>query len=111
VAEVGALRRPWQSKAGNEAAIFPDDPVRRDGIEPPTRGFSVLAGWAVSSRETLEAVSSVDRSWIDSDEALRIAIKLAVDAGQLERAGRLLDVLRATSPAASVVELATRQKV
>ena len=37
----GAPRHPWQNDAGAEAAVFPADAVRRGGIEPPTRGFSV----------------------------------------------------------------------
>jgi hypothetical protein len=37
----GAPRHAWQNSGGSEAAIFPEDRVRRDGIEPPTRGFSV----------------------------------------------------------------------
>jgi integrase len=37
----GAPRHPWQNGASTEAAIFAEDPVRRGGIEPPTRGFSV----------------------------------------------------------------------
>jgi integrase len=37
----GAPRHAWQNAAPHEAAIFSEDPVRRGGIEPPTRGFSV----------------------------------------------------------------------
>ena len=33
-----------------------------------------------------------------ADEALRLAIKLAVDAGDYERAGALLDVAKRTTP-------------
>ena len=39
--------------------------------------------------------------------ALKMAIKSAVDAGQYERAAKLLDVLRAT-PDAKVLELVKR---
>ena len=38
-----------------------------------------------------------------ADEALRLAIKLAVDAGDYERAGALLDVARRTAPKAASV--------
>ena len=31
----------WQNGGRPEAAIFPADEVRGDGIEPPTRGFSI----------------------------------------------------------------------
>jgi hypothetical protein len=41
----------------------------------------------------------------DPDAALRMAIKAAIDAGNLARAGKLLDVLKG----AEVVELATRR--
>jgi integrase len=37
----GTPRHPWQNAGASEAAIFATDPVRRGGIEPPTRGFSV----------------------------------------------------------------------
>jgi hypothetical protein len=37
----GAPRHSWQNDAGTEVAVFPADAVRRGGIEPPTRGFSV----------------------------------------------------------------------
>ena len=37
----GAPRHPWQNSEPSEAAIFQADAVRRGGIEPPTRGFSV----------------------------------------------------------------------
>jgi hypothetical protein len=36
-----APRHRWQNDPSPEAAIFSDNPVRRGGIEPPTRGFSV----------------------------------------------------------------------
>ena len=53
----------------------------------------------------------------DPDEHLRAAIKAAVDAGDLDRAGKLLEVLRGPSPAAAiaplapVVDLAARRRV
>jgi hypothetical protein len=46
----------------------------------------------------------------DPDRALRLAIKDAIDRGHLERAAKLLDVLRAGSPASSVVDLSTRRE-
>jgi hypothetical protein len=46
-----------------------------------------------------------------SDEALRLAIKLAVDAGEYDRAAALLDVARRTAPkAASVTPLAAARE-
>jgi hypothetical protein len=44
----------------------------------------------------------------DPDAALKMAIKAAVDAGQYERAAKLLEVLRATPPA-KVLELLKRR--
>lgn len=44
------------------------------------------------------------------DAALRVAIKAAVDAGDLARASALLEVLRATPKPAPVVDIATRRK-
>ena len=47
---------------------------------------------------------------VDPDEALRVALKAAVDAGQWERV-RVLTELRASAPkGAEVVEPATRRK-
>jgi hypothetical protein len=46
----------------------------------------------------------------DPDDALRKAIVAAVEAGQLDRAAKLLAVLQATAPAASVVDLASRRR-
>jgi hypothetical protein len=46
----------------------------------------------------------------DPDDALRIAIKAAVDAGDLARATRLIEVLGATAPSAAVVELGLRRR-
>jgi hypothetical protein len=43
----------------------------------------------------------------DPEEAVRAAIKTAIDAGRLELAARLLDVLRETVKAATVVRLET----
>ncbi len=37
----GTSRHPWQNAGVSEVAISAADPVRRGGIEPPTRGFSV----------------------------------------------------------------------
>jgi integrase len=37
----GAVGQPWQHEADRETPIFTADAVRRGGIEPPTRGFSV----------------------------------------------------------------------
>ncbi len=43
----------------------------------------------------------------DPDEAVRTAIKAAVDAGRLELAARLLDVLREAPKPGAVVRLET----
>jgi hypothetical protein len=48
---------------------------------------------------------------VDPDEALRVALKAAVDAGQWERVRVLTDLLASAPKGAEVVELATRRKM
>jgi hypothetical protein len=45
---------------------------------------------------------------VDADEALKTAIKVAVDAGEYERAMKLIEVLKATPPLAAVLSIASR---
>lgn len=52
------------------------------------------------------AGSSVNYTQGDSDVALKTAIKVAVDAGDLVRAVALIEVLKDTTRAASVTSLA-----
>ena len=47
---------------------------------------------------------------VDPDEALRVALKAAVDAGQWERVRVLTELLANPPKGAVVVELATRRK-
>jgi hypothetical protein len=47
---------------------------------------------------------------VDPDEALKVALKAAVDAGQWERVRVLTELLATPPKAAAVVELATRRK-
>jgi hypothetical protein len=83
--------------------------VRRGGIEPPTRGFSVRPN--ISDLPEKNAALGVPRGGsgavTDPDEAVRAAIKAAVDAGRFELAARLLDVLRETPKPGAVVRLET----
>jgi hypothetical protein len=46
----------------------------------------------------------------DPDDALRIAIKAAVDAGDLARATRLIEVLGASAPSGAIIELGLRRR-
>ena len=55
---------------------------------------------------TVDAVPST----VDPDAALKDAIKAAIDSGDLSRATKLLEVLRATAPAAGVIDLASRRR-
>ena len=83
--------------------------VRRGGIEPPTRGFSVRP--EITDLPEKKAEPNVPRGGsgavTDPDEAVRTAIKAAVDAGRLELAARLLDVLQEAPKAGAVVRLET----
>jgi hypothetical protein len=83
--------------------------VRGDGIEPPTRGFSIRPD--LTELPEKNAVPSVPRGGFgavtDPDEAVRTAIKAAVDAGRLELAARLLEVLREAPKPGTVVRLET----
>jgi hypothetical protein len=98
----------WQAWDGLHP-VFPREIVRRGGIEPPTRGFSVQPGFTDLPEKN--AVPEVLRGGFgavtDPDEAVRTAIKAAVDAGRLELAARLLDVLREAMKPATVVRLET----
>jgi hypothetical protein len=55
--------------------------------------------------------ASADPPPSTSDEAIKLAIKLAVDAGDFERAAALLDVAKRTAPrTAPIVTLAERRE-
>jgi hypothetical protein len=82
--------------------------VRRGGIEPPTRGFSVPSEIADLPERNADPSAPRGGSGAvsDPDEAVRRAIKVAIDAGCLELAARLLDVLReAPKPGGALVRL------
>jgi hypothetical protein len=67
---------------------------------------------AANGREAppaLASVGDVSRHHGDPDDALRLAIHAAVDAGLYERAATLLEVLRGTPAASSVIDLAKRR--
>jgi hypothetical protein len=61
------------------------------------------ADWATKDDATRPAVSA---STVDTDEAIRAAAKLAIDAGDTKRARALLDLLDAKPKAAPVLTLA-----
>ena len=70
------------------------------GITGESGAAAEPLGSAPSIRDEREAVRDLvfgDEN--DPDRALRFAIKDAIDRGQLDRAAKLLDVLRATAPA------------
>jgi hypothetical protein len=86
--------------------------VRRGGIEPPTRGFSVRP--EITDLPEEKAVPNVpwggSGAVTDPDEAVRTAIKAAIDAGRLELAARLLDVLQEAPKPGAVVRLETLKR-
>ncbi len=79
----------------------------RDGIEPPTRGFSKQPENPsfVEEKATFSEPRRGFGEVSDPDEALKMAIKAAVDAGQYERAAKLLEVLKITPSLAPVIAL------
>jgi hypothetical protein len=81
--------------------------VRRDRIELSTRGFSVRQGNPDPPEEKADLGVEVGGSCTpnDPDEAVREAIKAALDAGRLELAAKLLDVLRDAPKGGVVVPL------
>ena len=83
----------------------------RDGIEPPTRGFSTREGLPGSDGESGPSVEERRGCGAvsDPDAALKEAIKVAVDEGQYERARALLDVLAKTPSVGAVLDLAKRR--
>jgi len=64
--------------------------------------MQLVAGLAAPAKLSDEASST-------SDEALRLAISLAVDAGEYDRAAVLLDVLKSALPAGRVTSLSARR--
>lgn len=79
----------------------------------PAKTGSVAIG-DVASETTPQADSRRSESvsgqpTTDPDEALRVAIKAALDAGDLARASALLEVLKASPKPATVVQLAPRK--
>ncbi len=105
----GTSRHPWQNAGVSEVAFSAADPVRRGGIEPPTRGFSVRPEITdlPEKKADPDAPRGGSGAVTDPDEAVRAAIKAAVDAGRLELAARLLDVLRDALKPGAVVRLET----
>lgn len=77
--------------------------------DAPTLGFSVRPD--VADLPEQNAVPNVPRGGFgavtDPDEAVRTAIKAAVDAGRFDLAARLLDVLREAPKQGAVVRLET----
>jgi hypothetical protein len=85
--------------------------VPRDGIEPPTRGFSIPGeGQDRSKNRGISGSRGSHLDAVDPDEALRVALKAAVDAGQWERVRVLTELLANPPRGAGVVELAARRK-
>jgi hypothetical protein len=74
--------------------------VRRDRIELSTRGFSVRQenGDPPEKKVGLEMPRGGSGTPTDPDDAVRTAIKAAVEAGRLDLAGKLIEALR-QSPA------------
>jgi hypothetical protein len=101
--------RPGSTRPIAKRLFLTADAVRRGGIEPPTRGFS--ARQEITDLPDKMADPDMPRGGFgavsDPEEAVRAAIKTAIDAGRLELAARLLDVLRETVKAATVVRLET----
>jgi hypothetical protein len=79
------------------------------GADVPTPGFSVPPN--IIELPEKNAVPNVPRGGFgaltDPDEAVRTAIKAAVDAGRFDLAARLLDVLREAPKPGAVVRLET----
>jgi len=80
-----------------------------------SRGTGVFSSTDEGSRADVTArdAVAVGPTPTTSDEALKLAIKLAVDAGEYERAAALLDVVKrlAASPSVSpIVDIATRKR-
>ena len=77
---------------------------------PATDTIIVLVGPAAGSHGDDHRGSRTERANpADPDEALRVAIKAAVDAGDTARAMALLEVLRSSPKPALVVDLAARR--
>jgi hypothetical protein len=64
---------------------------------------------AANRREEVPTPESVRGGSHDPEEAVRAAIKSAVDAGQYNLASKLLEVLKSTAAPSVVVEMAKRR--
>jgi hypothetical protein len=103
------------------AAQLDSTEVEAPGIEPTATSAPSVAngrendeGRATQDDSRQRGVSaSTDRTrgatTGDADAAIRAAAKVAIDAGDLERARALLDLLDARPAAATVVTLASRR--
>jgi hypothetical protein len=83
------------------------------GFEAPaTTAPSVASGRANDEDSATKGDATppaVSASTADTDEAIRAAAKLAIDAGDTKRARALLDLLDAKPKAAPVLALATKR--
>lgn len=85
----------------------------RSAVDSGTTSEST-SGLTIASETSDEATDSTKKEppeplFADPDEALRMAIKAAVDAGNLERAKALLAVLEATPP--PIAQATTRSNI
>ena len=94
----------------------PDDLRDHDSpCKTPTQALSATISSIASESPTQSPVLVAKSTPIpvpatDPDEALRTAIKVALDAGDLARATALLEVLRATPKPAAVLTLAVQRE-
>jgi len=88
--------------------------VEAPGIEPPATYVPIVAKRRVDDADRAtkddERRREVSASTpMSPDEAIRVAAKLAIDAGDLTRARALLDLLEVERPAVPVATLAARK--
>ena len=81
--------------------------VGAEGLEGASKDLETTHKTAIGREPPpVEATKRDDsRRPIDPLEAVRVALKLAVDAGQYELAAKLLDVLKSAPAPAKVVDL------
>lgn len=65
---------------------------------------------STSQSTVLVAESTLIALPTDPDDALRAAVKAAIDAQDLERASKLIELLKSTPKAAPVIALATMRR-
>ena len=89
-------------------AEFPLDSVFFAVFEsrPPRRDIKDLEGDSGHLAQSLAQSAQSNAAPSTSEDALKLAIKLAVDGGEYERAAALLDVAKRTATPAPVTSLA-----